>query len=102
MYLGSMGASGGILIMWDIRVVEKLDEAVGYYSVSCKFWSVIDSHEWIFSGVYGPQNDGERRLMWEELAGNISWWESPRCIGGTSMQPDSLLKNWVDSTSRQP
>uniref|UniRef100_A0A2N9FPT0 Reverse transcriptase domain-containing protein n=1 Tax=Fagus sylvatica TaxID=28930 RepID=A0A2N9FPT0_FAGSY len=49
-YLGSMGASGGILIMWDTRVVEKIDEA--------------------------------RRLMWEELAGISSWWDSPWCIGG--------------------
>jgi hypothetical protein len=38
-----MGASGGILIMWDTRVVEKIEEVVGYYSVSCKFRSVTDS-----------------------------------------------------------
>ena len=26
--------------MWDSRVVEKLEEAVGHYSVSCKFKNV--------------------------------------------------------------
>ena len=35
-YLGSIGALGGILVMWDRRAVEKLDEAVGQFSVSCR------------------------------------------------------------------
>jgi hypothetical protein len=42
MFLGSNGASGGILLMWDKRVVEKLEDAVGYFSVSCKFKNVED------------------------------------------------------------
>ena len=29
LYLGSEGASSGILLMWDRRVVEKIEEAVG-------------------------------------------------------------------------
>jgi hypothetical protein len=33
MFLGSIGASEGILLMWDHRVVEKTDEAVGDFSV---------------------------------------------------------------------
>ena len=37
LFLGSNGASGGILLMWDRRVVEKIEDAVGHYSVSCKF-----------------------------------------------------------------
>ena len=28
-FLGSNGASGGILLMWDSRVVEKMEDAVG-------------------------------------------------------------------------
>ena len=48
MYLGSNGASGGILLMWNRRVVEKIDEAVGLFSVSCKFRSIVDQHEWAF------------------------------------------------------
>ena len=42
MFLGSIGASGGILLMWDGRVVEKLEDVVGYFSVSCKFRNVED------------------------------------------------------------
>ena len=29
LYLGSEGASGGVLLIWDRRVVEKLEDAVG-------------------------------------------------------------------------
>jgi exonuclease III len=42
LFLGSSGASGGILLLWDKRVVEKLEDAIGYFSVSCKFKNVED------------------------------------------------------------
>ena len=41
-YLGSCGASGGVLVMWDTRVVNKIEKAVRRFSVSCKFTSVSD------------------------------------------------------------
>ena len=63
--------------MWD-----KLEEAVGNFSVSCKFKNVIDQFEWVFTGVYGPNSDRERRNMWEDLFGLISWWDAPWCVSG--------------------
>uniref|UniRef100_A0A2N9F873 Reverse transcriptase zinc-binding domain-containing protein n=1 Tax=Fagus sylvatica TaxID=28930 RepID=A0A2N9F873_FAGSY len=78
----SNGDAGGILLMWDMRVVEKVDEAVGNYSLSCKFRNVADQFEWIFSGAYGLNLDSERGLLWEGLVGLISWWDAPWCIGG--------------------
>ena len=68
--------------MWDRRVVEKVEEAVRYFSVSCKFKNVGDQFEWAFTGVYGPNLNKRRRKMWEELTGLISWWDLPWCIGG--------------------
>ena len=38
--LGSCEAFGGVLVMWDTRVVNKMEEAVERFSVSCKFTSV--------------------------------------------------------------
>jgi endonuclease/exonuclease/phosphatase family metal-dependent hydrolase len=70
--LESVGASGGILLMWDNRVVERLEEAVGTLSISCKFQNVSSGFEWAFSGVYGPHRNAERRLLWEELSGICS------------------------------
>uniref|UniRef100_A0A2N9H333 Reverse transcriptase domain-containing protein n=1 Tax=Fagus sylvatica TaxID=28930 RepID=A0A2N9H333_FAGSY len=82
MFLGSNGASGGILLMWDKRLVEKIEDAVGSYSVSCKFKNVADQNVWMYSGVYGPNVDRERGLLWDELAGIRSWWGVPWVVGG--------------------
>ena len=82
MFLGSNGASGGILLMWDKRLVEKIEDAIGIYSVSCKFRNVADQKVWMYSGVYGPNADRERSIMWDELAGIRSWWGVPWCVGG--------------------
>ena len=42
--------------------MEKVEEAVGHYLVSCMFKNVGDQFEWTF----------KCREMWEELAGLIS------------------------------
>jgi exonuclease III len=76
LYCGSDGASGGILVMWDTRVAEKIEDAVGNFLVSCKFRSILNQQKWLFTGVYGPQTNRDRLLMWEELAGLYSWWGS--------------------------
>jgi hypothetical protein len=81
-YVASKGASGGILLMWDRRVVSKVDACQGNYVAACSFRNVDDGMEWAFAGVYGPTRDALRRLMWEELAGLMGLWELPWCIGG--------------------
>jgi hypothetical protein len=65
--------------MWDRWVVEKIEECVG--EVYCSFRDVEDGFTWAFVGVCGPNSDTVRSL-WEELAGLISWWVMPWCIGG--------------------
>ena len=82
LYLGSEGASGGILMMWDRRVVARIDSAMGHFSISCKFRNVLDQRDWDFSGVYGPNINRERLTMWEELAGVASWWGVPWAVDG--------------------
>ena len=57
LYLGSIVASGAVLVMWDRRIVEKIEEAVGRFSVSCKFKNVKDQFELAFTGIYGPNSD---------------------------------------------
>ena len=63
-------------------VVEKIEEAVGHFSISCRFKNVSDQFEWAFTGIYGPNLNRKRQFMWEELAGLISWWNFPWCLGG--------------------
>ena len=81
-YLGSYGASGGEFLMWDTRVVNKMEEAMGRFSVSCKFTSVEYQFIWAFTGVYGPNLQRDRRFLWKELCGLNSWWSVPWCVGG--------------------
>jgi hypothetical protein len=50
-------ASGGILLIWDKRVVECLEVAVGSFSLSYKFKLVWDQFISDFLGVYDPNNE---------------------------------------------
>jgi hypothetical protein len=81
-HVDSRGASGGILLMWDRRVVDKIDCCLGSFVVACHFRNVEDGLVWAFAGVYGPNRDNLRRRLWEELAGVMSLWDVPWCIGG--------------------
>jgi exonuclease III len=62
-YMGASGASVGILIMWDRRTVEKVDECVGRYTLAVSLHNAYDNFMWAFRGVYGPNDDGERRVL---------------------------------------
>uniref|UniRef100_A0A2N9F7Q3 Reverse transcriptase domain-containing protein n=1 Tax=Fagus sylvatica TaxID=28930 RepID=A0A2N9F7Q3_FAGSY len=66
----------------DKRLVEKIEDVLGFYSISCKFKNVADQKVWMYTGVYGPNIDRERGLMWDELAGIRSWSGVPWCVGG--------------------
>ena len=63
LYLGSEGASGGILLMWDKRVVEKIEEAMGQFSILCRFKNVSDQFEWAFTGINGPNLNRKRQFI---------------------------------------
>lgn len=81
-YLVSLGALGGVLLTWDKRVIEAVEECVGDYSVASFFRNVIDGWEWDLVGIYGPNGISDRRRLWEELAGIYSLWEVSWCMGG--------------------
>ena len=59
----------GVLIMWDKRALEKMEAMVGTFLVLVKWQGVVDGFIWACSGVYGPNDNNERRHMWDELVG---------------------------------
>ena len=61
--------AGGALIMWDKRVLEKMEAIVGTFLVSVKWQRVVDGFIWACSRVYGPNENNERGHMWDELIG---------------------------------
>jgi hypothetical protein len=81
-YMGARGASGGILILWERRVVEKMDVCGGRYTIACSLRNIDDNFMWAFGVVYGPNDDGERSILWDEMVGLMSWWDMPWCFGG--------------------
>ena len=65
--LPSIGAAGGIVIIWDSRRVSVVESLVGDFSVSIN----IENGDlpWWFSGIYGPFRVAGRSDFWDELAG---------------------------------
>ena len=62
--------------------MEKVKEAIGYFSISYKFKNVGDQYEWAFIGIYGPNSNKKCQKMWEKLIWLISWRDLPWCLGG--------------------
>lgn len=69
-FLVSMGASRGILSVWDNRVMESMKECIRNFFVACSFKNVEYGWKWVYAGVYGPTLDREMSLLWEELEGS--------------------------------
>jgi hypothetical protein len=68
--------------MWDTRVFDMEEVSVGLFSLSLSFSNVGDRFKWMFIGVYGPNANENRRSLWDELVGMMTWWNLPVCIGG--------------------
>ena len=80
-FVASRGASGGILLMRDRRVVTKIEVGLGRYVEASSFGNVDDGFVWAFARVYGPNKDNVTCHLWKELTGLINWWDLPWCIG---------------------
>ena len=50
-------------MMWDTRVMTKMEKLVGRFSVFCKFTSVSDQFVWVFTGVYSPNLHKDKRFL---------------------------------------
>ena len=73
---------GGILLMWDKRVLDKVEVMVGTFLVSVKWHWVGDGFIWACSGVYGPNENDERGHMWDGLVGIQQYWRMLWCCFG--------------------
>ena len=80
--IDAINTTGGVLLVWDKRVFEKVDCAVGRFSVNVLFKGVVDDFVWACSGVYGPNEDSQRGALWEELSRMHSRWNTAWCVFG--------------------
>ena len=61
--------ASGVLIMWDRRVLEKLEVLVGLFLVSVQWKGVEVDFIWACSRVYGLNDNNLRGDLWNELVG---------------------------------
>ncbi len=81
-FLPAVGSVGGVILLWDNRVVERLDSVVKTFSISCLWKGVSDSFVWVGTGLYGLSTDLLRSELWEELKEVQQTWASPCCVFG--------------------
>ena len=63
-------------------MVTREESEVGSFSVSCLFRCVEDDFKWVFTGVYGPVVNSERRDFLDKMVNVAFRWEMPWCVGG--------------------
>ena len=80
--LDAVQTSRGILLIWDKRVFEKLDVIVGQFFVSVLLRGVVDDFVWACIGVYGPNDDGQQSILWEDLSQVRARWPIAWCLVG--------------------
>ena len=56
------------MLIWAKRVFEKLVIIASQFSVSVLLKGVVDDFVWACTGVYGPNDNGQRSTLWEELS----------------------------------
>ena len=71
------GASGGILIFWDNKVLELLELEHDGFTISRRFKNVGNGFVWAFIGVYGLVLSREKKEFWEELGAIKGLWDDP-------------------------
>lgn len=71
--LPSWGASGGILLIWDLDKIEVLEQEIGAFSFSIRCRLKREMEDWVFVGVYGPNLRSEvSDFLQEILVGGLS------------------------------
>lgn len=78
----AVGASGGMVLLWDKNKIEILDFLIGGYTISARCRFLEKDMEGIITGVYGPNNAGERKLFLREIYDTKGLWDLPWVIGG--------------------
>jgi len=62
--------------------LELADSHIGSFSVCCKFKCLEESFDWGLIGVYGPNDDYMRCVLFDELSSFMSSWDILWYLGG--------------------
>ena len=81
-YLPSVGASGGIVVLWNSVWIDVININKGIFSISLNCISKDDQFSWLLTGVYGPNGGPRRRTFWNELDNICVNNQLPWVLGG--------------------
>ena len=65
--VNARGATIGVVVIWDNKVLELVGMEVGLFSILCRFKNCEDGFLWTFTRVYEPTLKRYREFFWEEL-----------------------------------
>ena len=65
--VNARGATSGVVVIWDNKVLELVGMEVGLFSILCRFKNCEDGFLWTFTRVYEPTLKRYREFFWEEL-----------------------------------
>lgn len=75
------GTRGGLIIAWKTSIIQALGSRVDIFSASVHFIEE-QGRNWRFTGVYGPQNDGDKISFLQELRDVRTMCPGPWVIAG--------------------
>lgn len=90
-FLPSVG-SGGLLGVWDTRVVSKVDSLVGTFSLSILLDFKGKGYWWV-TNVYGPTNSRLWGFLWDELSYVYGFCSPHWCVRGILMLSGFLVRS---------
>ncbi|XP_026398793.1 uncharacterized protein LOC113294624 [Papaver somniferum] len=82
MYFPSVGASGGLLTVWDKSKLVKEGERVRMNNISTLFTLKDNWDKLVVCNLYSPCEYTEREVFRKDLEEIKNWWEGPMCYGG--------------------
>ncbi|KAH9322456.1 hypothetical protein KI387_017095, partial [Taxus chinensis] len=63
----SQGASGGLAIFWDTKIVNGKVLSSSQNHLAIIFKILENNHSWILSNIYAPNTATGKRNLWKEL-----------------------------------
>lgn len=65
--LDAEGGLGGLVILWDVSVIQLLKKEESSFCLSCRFKNLEDEFIWSFPRVYDPNKKSMKDSLWEDL-----------------------------------
>ncbi|GAU14347.1 hypothetical protein TSUD_309070 [Trifolium subterraneum] len=82
-YRPSVGASGGLLIVWDTEEVEVWSSTSFNHVVQIHGRFIKTDEEFYLFNVYAPCEDNEKQMLWDSLSGKLQQLEGKKvCVCG--------------------